>query len=273
MLQDIAPHKFDNQYKNITPQENDFLLVYDERKVLVKEDEEGIKIPVFSELKGKYNCTYLFSIDERRFFLGNRWMEGELDEYEWKDIRIYREASPKHICFAIITGWQLFRWYDTRKYCGRCATRMENDEKERMMKCPKCKNMEFPKICPAVIVGVTDGNKILFSKYAGREYTNYALLAGFAEVGESIEETVKREVLEEVGLRVKNIRYYKSQPWSMSDSLLLGFFCDLDGKAEITLDKEELAMAEWFEREDIPTKPEDFSLTNEMMIAFKNGII
>ena len=273
MIQDIAPHKFDNQYKNVTPEENDFLLVYDERKVLVKEDEEGIKIPVFSELKGQYNCTYLFSIDERRFFLGNRWMEGELDEYEWKDIRIYRDANPKHICFAIITGWQLFRWYDTRKYCGRCATRMENDVKERMMKCPKCKNMEFPKICPAVIIGVTDGNRILFSKYAGREYTNYALLAGFAEVGEMIEETVKREVLEEVGLHVKNIRYYKSQPWSMSDSLLLGFFCDLDGDAEIVLDKEELAMAEWFERENIPTKPEDFSLTNEMMMAFKNGLI
>ena len=131
--------------------------------------------------------------------------------------------------------------------------------------------MEFPKICPAVIVGVTHGNRILMSKYAGREYTRYALLAGFTEVGETPEDTVRREVMEEVGLKVKNIRYYKSQPWSMSDTLLMGFFCDLDGDSEdVVLDEDELALAEWFEREEMPVKEEDVSLTNEMMMAFKN---
>ena len=131
--------------------------------------------------------------------------------------------------------------------------------------------MEYPKISPAVIIAVTDGNRILMSKYAGREYKKYALLAGFNEIGETIEETVKREVMEEVGLQVKNITYYKSQPWSFSDTLLLGFFCELDGEDKITLDQEELALAQWFEREDIPVKEDDLSLTNEMMIAFKNG--
>lgn len=274
MIQDIAPHIYKNEYKNITPQKDDFLLVYDGRNVLVKEWEGEVVFPTFSELKGEYNCTYLFSIDAQQFFLGSRWMEGELEGYEWKNINIYRDALPKHHGFAIITGWQLYRWYDTRKYCGRCATRMENDEKERMMKCPKCGLMEFPKICPAVIVGVTHGNKILMSKYAGREYTKYALLAGFAEIGEPIEDTVRREVMEEVGLKVKNIRYYKSQPWSMSDTLLMGFFCDLDGDDEdVVLDEEELALAEWFERDKMPVEPEGVSLTNEMMMAFKNGEI
>ena len=75
--------------------------------------------------------------------------------------------------------------------------------------------------------------------------------------------------MEEVGLQVKNITYYKSQPWSFSDTLLLGFFCELDGEDKITLDQEELALAQWFEREDIPVKEDDLSLTNEMMIAFK----
>ena len=131
--------------------------------------------------------------------------------------------------------------------------------------------MEYPKISPAVIIAVTDGNRILMSKYAGREYKKYALLAGFNEIGETIEETVKREVMEEVGLQVKNITYYKSQPWSFSDTLLLGFFCELDGEDKITLDQEELALAQWFEREEIPVKEDDLSLTNEMMIAFKNG--
>ena len=147
----------------------------------------------------------------------------------------------------------------------------EKDSKERMLYCESCHNMEFPKICPAVIIGVTDGDKILMSKYAGRTYKKYALLAGFTEIGETLEETVQREVMEEVGLKVKNIRYYKSQPWSFSDTLLMGFFCDLDGEEEINLDREELAMAEWFDREKMPVEREDLSLTNDMMMAFKEG--
>lgn len=143
------------------------------------------------------------------------------------------------------------------------------DKKERMLFCPECGCMEYPKICPAVIVGVTDGNRILMSKYAGREYKKYALLAGFAEIGETLEDTVRREVMEEVGLKVKNITYYKSQPWSFSDTLLVGFFCELDGEDKVVLDEDELSLAEWFEREEIPVEYEDCSLTNEMMMAFK----
>ena len=138
------------------------------------------------------------------------------------------------------------------------------------MRCPSCGLMEYPKICPAAIIAVIHGNRLLLSKYAGRSYTRYALLAGFTEIGETIEETVKREVMEEVGLRVKNLTYYKSQPWSFTDTMLFGFFCELDGDGEdVTLDTDELALAEWFEREDIPVKFEDCSLTNEMMLAFK----
>ena len=77
--------------------------------------------------------------------------------------------------------------------------------------------------------------------------------------------------MEEVGLQVKNVTYYKSQPWSFSDTLLLGFFCELDGEDKIRLDEQELALAEWVEREDITVEPDDLSLTNEMMLAFKNG--
>lgn len=105
----------------------------------------------------------------------------------------------------------------------------------------------------------------------GELIKKYALLAGFTEIGETVEETVAREVMEEVGLRVKNIRYYKSQPWAFSDTLLMGFYCDLDGGDEITLDREELSLAEWFEREEIPVEPSRDSLTNEMIMKFKNG--
>ena len=156
-------------------------------------------------------------------------------------------------------------------FCGKCGTPMKKDGKERMLYCENCRSMEFPKICPAVIVAVTDGNRLLLTKYARRTATNYALVAGFAEIGETIEETVRREVMEEVGLQVKNITYYKSQPWSFSDTLLFGFYCEVDGSPEITLDEEELAVAEWFEREEIPVTERTVSLTNEMILNFKYG--
>lgn len=280
MIQDIQPHIYKNEYKPSEPQKGSVVLFFHGRKVLTKEQEE-IGYLSYDEAEQlavvEETLRYLFSIDGRSYYLGEgkkieRLLEqGEMEGYHWREIHSFRNALPKEQAFAGVTGWQLYNWYESRKFCGRCGTRMEHAEKERMMHCPECGQMEFPKICPAVIVGVTHGNKILLSKYADREYKKYALLAGFTEIGETPEETVKKEVMEEVGLRVKNIRYYKSQPWSFSDTLLMGFFCELDGEPEITLDEDELALAEWVEREAIPVKPEDCSLTNEMVIAFKEN--
>jgi NAD+ diphosphatase len=125
---------------------------------------------------------------------------------------------------------------------------MARDGKERMLRCPDCGNTLYPKICPAVIVACYKGDKLLLTKYAGRGIGAYALIAGFAEIGESIEDTVRREVFEETGVRVKNLRFYKSQPCPLSDSLLMGFWCELDGSDEITLDTNELSVAEWVDR-------------------------
>ena len=90
-------------------------------------------------------------------------------------------------------------------------------------------------------------------------------------MGETIEETVHREVMEEVGLRVKNLRYYKSQPWPFSSSLLMGFFCELDGSDAIILDEHELESAEWLDRADLPTEDADYSLTRDMMQVLREG--
>lgn len=282
MIQDIAPHQYRNEYQPMKPAANNILLCYKGRNLLLRREGEEVVYPTFKEAVNAgvdegdlyHTYTYLFTIDDRRFYLGSGEVGEALCEhstYEWEDVSFFRASKPKYLSFAGITGWQLSRWYETRRFCGRCGKPMVHDEKERMMRCPSCGLMEFPKICPAVIIGVTHGNKILMSKYAGREFKKYALLAGFNEVGETIEETVHREVMEEVGLKVKNLCYYKSQPWSMSDTLLMGFFCELDGEAEIKLDQEELALAEWFERDAMPVKDEDCSLTNEMMMAFKRG--
>lgn len=277
MIQDIEPHCYSNAYEPAAPALNSSLLCYSGRKVLVKTDKNGeITFPGFGEIApyikgGKEECTYLFSIDGQRYYLGEGAETEKIQGYSLEDIEVFRTALPKYRAFAGITGYQLSRWYADHRFCGRCGSRMEQDREERMMKCPACANREYPKIMPAVIIGLTHGNRLLMSKYANRDFKKYALLAGFAEIGETIEDTVRREVMEEVGLKVKNITYYKSQPWSFSDTLLLGFYAELDGEAKITLDKKELAMAEWFEREDIPVKAADLSLTNEMIMRFKNN--
>ena len=116
-------------------------------------------------------------------------------------------------------------------------------------------------ISPSVVVVYWEGRDIPF----------YALIAGFTEIGETLEECVAREVMEEAGLRVKNIRYCKSQPWAIVDDLLAGFYCDVDGSTEIHMDAHELKEAVWMRREDVVGQPNDFSLTNEMMMTFKAG--
>lgn len=276
MIQEITPHIYNNEYRPVEPDANSIILCYKEREVLVRKEEKQINLPRFRDLEQQSQdlyeeYTYLFTIDDQRFYLGNDVDLNGKVSFSWENVGIFRSVEPQHLAFAEITGYQLHNWYQNHRYCGRCGKPMQPDAKERMMYCDSCKIMEYPKISPAVIVGVINGDSILMSKYAGREYSNYALLAGFTEVGEAIEETVHREVMEEVGLRVKNITYYKSQPWALSESLLLGFFAELDGDDTITLDEEELAMADWFKREELPVKPDNISLTNEMMMAFKNG--
>ena len=140
------------------------------------------------------------------------------------------------------------------------------------MVCPSCGRIIYPRIQPAVIVGVTNGDSLLCTKYNRPGASFYALVAGFTEIGETAEETVMREVMEEAGLRVKNIRYYKSQPWGIADDLLMGFYCDVDGDDTIRMDRTELKEALWVPRKEIVGQTTDFSLTNEMMVRFREGL-
>ena len=274
MIQDIAPHIYKNEYKPQKPAENSYVMYFEDGKLLARFVGDEMDYTPFAEVEaenaGIYeDATYLFTIDEMRFYLVATLQYGA--QYDWVTKEAFRQARPLHMAFAGITAYQLQSWYQNHRFCGRCGKPMRKDEKERMMFCDACHGIEYPKICPAVIVGVTNGNNLLLTKYAGRDFKKYALVAGFAEIGETIEETVRREVMEEVGLKVKNITYYKSQPWSFTDTLLFGFFCEVDGSSQIVLDEEELSVAEWFEREEIPVSEKTVSLTNEMILHFKQG--
>jgi len=146
---------------------------------------------------------------------------------------------------------------------------MQRSEKERMLFCQSCGFQTYPSIAPCVIVAVYDQDRLLLTKYKGRAHSRYALIAGFSEIGESLEQTVCREVKEEVGLRVKNLHYYKSQPWPFTDTILAGFYAELDGDDTIKLQEDELSLGVWMNRADIPPEIGKISLTSEMIEAFR----
>ena len=232
-------------------------------------------------------AEYLFSIDEIPYFMvrsaegdpalklaeeenQETFQEDGSGKFSFQGPAYFRIMQPEYQAFAAITAVQLFRWKESRKFCGCCGSRTEDSRTERALVCTKCGHTEYPKICPAVIVAVTDGDRLLMSRYKGRAYRGYALIAGFVEIGETFEETVRREVMEEVGLKVKNIRYYKSQPWAFTDTEMIGFFAELDGDDAIRLQEDELSEAGWYCRDEIPEDVSSISVGSEMKMAFKH---
>ena len=276
MIQDIGEHRFDNSYRPLPARPSDVLLRYRDGAVLVRgaAPAPALELPLVSELAGEVDpagLTFLFTIDDTRFYLSEDEDAPVPPGLGWEPVSALRSARPRWRAFACITGYQLRNWYADNQFCGRCGHPTLRVERNRELCCPQCDRVIYPKIQPAVICGVTHGSKILLTKYAGRKYTNYALVAGFNEVGESLEETCRREVMEEVGIRVKHLRYYKDQPWSFTDTLLAGFFCELDGTPRITLDRSELRLGVWADRSEIPKRlPDTSSLTNEMILFFRN---
>lgn len=262
MIQDFF-EKFDNAYHNFTPSENDKAICFENGEVLAKCNNGVIDFPNALSIGGE--ATYLFSIDSERFFLCS---SQPFDDYKYYNTSIFRTMLPKKYAFAGETAMQLNNWYQDNKYCGRCGSLMTKCTDERAMQCT-CSNRVYPKISPAVIVAIISGNKLCLTKY-NRPNAHWALVAGFNEIGETIEDTVRREVMEETGLSVKNLVYYKSQPWGFTSTLLYGYFCRVDGDDTITIDNDELKAAQWFSSDEIEFDDDDLSLTREMIDKFKS---
>jgi NAD+ diphosphatase len=278
MIHDIEPRIFDNNFRNKTAGPQDLFLSYEGDTVLVREEKDKLWYPSFSDFEAEYpylidDAQFLFTVDDINYYLID---EKGLDSVEgWAYVTTGRfRTEPKYWrSFAGAVGWQLNRWYDNHRFCSKCGKPVNRSEKERMLYCEACGHQTYPTIAPCVIVAVYDGDRLLLTKYAGRAYTKYALVAGFAEIGESLEQAVCREVKEEVGLNVKNLKFYKSQPWPFTDTILAGFYAELDGDDTIILEEDELALGVWMNREDIPPEELKISLTGEMMEAFRTGTV
>ena len=279
MIQDIGEKKFDNQYRpDAKMRADDYLfLVRDQDRsgqIFIRIEDGNIIVPRIKE----FNVTsddvrYLFAIDDEQFFMLKGGVETDLpDGYSFESMRALRSGIPADMCMAGTTANHLHIFYRDNKFCGKCGAATEHDSKLRAMKCPSCGNLIFPRINPAVIIGLRNGDSLMVSRYANRPMSAVvALLAGFCEIGETAEETVVREVMEEVGLKATNVQYYGSQPWGFAGNMSIGYFADVEGDTTVTLDKEELACAEFVKRENLPEPASMVSLTATMIEEFRKG--
>ena len=210
---------------------------------------------------------------ETRFFLVLRAGDSDAPTPDsWRRVapRDLRTA-PAPLPLVAATAAHLFRWYDTTRFCPRCASPLKHAEKERALACPSCGHILYPVIAPCVIVAVTHEDRLLLTRYARPGAKHLVLVAGFIEIGETAEQAAAREVMEETGLRIKNLRYQGSQPWGFSGSLVSAFSAELDGPDTIRLDTSELAEARWVRRADIPPCPALDSFTMHLIHRFARG--
>ncbi|MBQ3840943.1 MAG: NAD(+) diphosphatase [Fibrobacter sp.] len=277
MIHEILPHKLYNEFKICGPKSTDFVIRYDGAKTLLKKGTTNTipRIGELLELEGKsladFEGHYLFSIDETAFFLDDSVTCGDAPEgYEYMVSRTFRNMNPVERLGGA-TAAHLAHWESLNRFCGRCGSEMARGEKERSMVCPKCGNVVYPRISPVVIVAVHNGDKLLMAHNIDNPNPRLFLISGFVEIGESLEQAVHREVLEEAGLRVKNVRYFGSQPWPFSDSLIAGFTAELDGDDTIHMQEAELSEATWVRREDIPEYETDVSISCCLIENFRRG--
>jgi NAD+ diphosphatase len=169
---------------------------------------------------------------------------------------------------------QILAWDRTHRFCGQCGTPTENARHERSKRCPSCGLVAYPRLSPAIIIAVVRrteaGNRLLLARNHRFPPGRYSVVAGYVEPGESLEECAYREVHEEVGIRIKNLRYFGSQPWPFPNSLMIGFTADYDG-GEIRLEESEIADAGWFAADELPGLPPKMTIARRLIDWFVAG--
>ena len=282
MIQDIAPHRLANEYRSeAMPEPGDRVLYVRGQELAVRRLDEGDLLTFETPRVGEpgvpdEGLTFLFALDDQACWLAPDAGCAEPPAgYELVHNRALRMEGrgPRELMYVAYTAVHLAGWYAKSRFCGACGSPMEHHQSLRAMRCPSCGNMVFPRLNPAVIVCVRDPERerIVITRYArGRYMPIDALVAGFVEIGETIEDCVRREVREELGLEVKNITYYKSQPWGVAGDVLSGYWCDVDGDPTLHMDESELGKAVWAGPTEIPGQPDDLSLTNEMMCSWRD---
>ena len=195
-------------------------------------------------------------------------VEGSLPEgYSLTGLRGILGRTAMETFYLAGRALQTVEWHNTNKFCGRCGAPMSEHPQDRAKLCESCGFIAYPRLSPSIIVLVTKGEEMLLARNAAWPNGMFSTLAGFVEAGESIEQTVHREVMEEVGLRVKNLKYFGSQSWPFPNSLMLGFHAEYDS-GDIVCQPGEIAEAKWFQRDNLPQTPPKTAISGWLIDEF-----
>ena len=239
---------------------------------LIRHPEEiGIKILEGSDI-------YLGKLDGKNLFVCEASDEEEplnnccgMAEHEYRNIREWLPFAGEDFFALALRALHIKNWHSTWKLCPSCGGRLKFSDTERAKICSECSQIHYPVISPAVIVAVRKGQKLLLAqnkRFPRR--SRYSILAGFVEAGESLEETVRREIFEEVGIRVQNIKYFGSQGWPFPHSLMLGFTAEHES-GEIIVDDVEIGHADWYGKDEMPEIPPHGSISRKLIEDFRTN--
>ena len=249
--------------------------ILDKDQLLTKIKAERFCIPDTADLKAlqislSYEL-YLGSLDGQPCFAGVLETGSLFDaSFKLTNLRTLFGLIPDTLIWIAGRANQLLYWHLTHLYCGKCGQETRDKIDERAKTCPRCQHINYPRLSPAVIVAILRGNQILLARNRRFKMPFYSVLAGFVEPGETLEECVTREIKEEVGISVKNIRYFGSQPWPFPDSLMIAFVSDY-ATGEVVVDRSEIIDAAWFSKKNLPKIPPKISIARQLIDWFSQS--
>lgn len=256
----------------LPPEEAWFFLFSGNHILVTREEENKVSIPFLAydqvETAGCDELCFLGTFNDKACYcarIPDRPLEGPLRPVNFRGISGKLDAE---MFWTAGYARQIHDWNMNFKFCGRCGVLTQKARQEHMRKCPECSLVSYPRISPAILVAVIKEDQILLAR--GVDFPDkkmFSVLAGFVNPGETLEECVAREIFEETQIRVKEIRYFGSQPWPFPDSLMIGFTAEYDS-GEIRIDETEIAEAGWFYADTLPLLPGKMSLSRELIDWF-----
>ena len=248
------------------------VLVYHNMDILVVKENRHSRLPDYNLISSYYDLSIMpialgimdgvyysaIHVDNRNDIpVGTEFMK----------VRHLYKISNENLFYLAGFGHQIADWDRSFRFCGKCGANTVNHPDERAKLCPNCGHVIYPKISPAVICSVTRGDEILLARGSKFSKPVYSVLAGFVEPGETLEETVKREIMEETSITVKNIKYFGNQPWPFSSSMMMAFTADY-ASGEIKIDNKEIIDAAWYKAANLPLLPTSHSIAHRLIMNF-----
>lgn len=235
------------------------------KEIVLKDDKSSLSFDDLTKIKALNDNADLFEEQEYGLCaLGLESKDNLPSGYTTIPIRQFFAENDEQLVFQASRAKALANWRKSTQYCCTCGAKLVPSTAFTARECPDCKKIHFPRIEPCVIVLVSKGDKILLARHVQRNQDIYACIAGFIEGGESAEHAVERELQEEIGIKVKNIRYRGSQSWPFPDQLMLGFTAEYES-GEINLQKDEISDAQWFDRNNCPASPNPGSIAYRLI--------